>query len=103
MTEIPHREEFSELYGGLAPLRPLALVEDDLAHVADLSPHLGLARRGSDGRGRVSIRTAVVGVIFAAEQTFQFLPVVSVREGVERLLLQVLVGYFRPERGLRSN
>ena len=78
-------------------------MEDHLADVTDLSPHLGLARRGSDGRGRVPIRTAVVGVILATEQTFQFLPVVSVREGVERLLLQVLVGYFRPERGLRSN
>ena len=103
MTEMPHREEFPELNGGLAPLRPLALVEDHLADVTDLSPHLSLACRSSDGRGRVSIRTAIVWVILAAEQTLQFVPVESVREGVERLLLQVLVGYFGPERSLRSN
>ena len=100
---MPHREEFPELNGGLAPLRPLALVEDHLADVTDLSPHLGLACRSSDGRGRVSIRTAIVWVILAAEQTLQFVPVESVREGVERLLLQVLVGYFGPERSLRSD
>ena len=72
---MPHREEFPELNGGLAPLRPLALVEDHLADVTDLSPHLGLASSGSDGGGGVPIRTAVVGVILAAEQAFQLLTV----------------------------
>ena len=75
---MPHREEFPELNGGLAPLCPLALVEDHLADVTDLSPHLGLARCGSDSRGRVSIRTAVVGVILAAQQPFQLVSVESV-------------------------
>ena len=73
------------------------MVEDDLADVADLSPHLGLASSGSDGGGGVPIRTAVVGVILAAEQAFQLLTVECVRERVERLFLQVLVGYFGPE------
>ena len=103
LTEMPHREEFPELNGGLAPLCPLALVEDHLADVTDLSPHLSLACRSSDGRGRVSIRTAIVWVILAAQQSLQLLPVEGVREGIERLLLQVLGRHFGPEGGLRSH
>ena len=109
LTNDIYLEQFSELYRRAAVLRPLAAVEDDLAHVANVPAHLGLARGGAHRGCGVLVRLAVVGVILAADQTFELLLecvegrcrylsivylsnlVVSVREWIQSLFLSVTV------------
>ena len=72
--------------------------KDDVTHVADLRPHLGLAGLGAQRGERLRLRPPIVGVVLAAQLRPRQRLVELVGEGVEGLLLVVGLHLVGPER-----
>ena len=78
------------------------MVEDDVTHVADLPPHLGLPGLCPHGGEGPRVWPAVTGVVFAEEDPREGL-VKLVGEGVEGLLLVVALHFIGPQGLLVAN